>query len=141
MSRIMPSLGTVPRVTFTQPRLPRRCAYPYRYRVRFHSQDELVVACASTDRQQQLQRVGAHHAMTGLPTPPTRTRPDLTRRRRTSPQVRAAASLTLSLASPHQAYHGDIHRAPVAGAGGALQTAAPTRTRLVRRLPYGEIAV
>ena len=70
--------------------------------------------------------------------PQTHPRPEPPRMRRTSPQVRAAASLTRI---PHKVYYGDVHRAPVAAAGSALQTAAPTRTRLLRRLPEDEIAV
>ena len=42
--------------------------------------------------------------------------------RRTSPQVKAAASLTRI---PHKVYYGDVHRTPVAAASSALQTAAP----------------
>ena len=43
-------------------------------------------------------------------------------------------------AVPHEAYHGDVHRAPAPGDGSALKTSAPTMTRLVPRLSDGEIA-
>ena len=138
MSLIMPSRGLS--VPLTEARLSRRRAYPNRYLVRLHSQHELVVARAPAGRQQELHRVGAHHAVAILPNAshtyatrpaayPLHVPPDK-RRRLAHPQPGV----------PHQAYHRNIQRATPTGARSTLQPTAPSPTRFVRRLPYGEVA-
>ena len=60
MSRIMPSLGLSNRVNWAEARLSRRGAYPHRYLVQSHAQDELAIAPAMSDRQKRPHAVGAH---------------------------------------------------------------------------------
>ena len=130
--------GTVPRVAFTQPSLPRRRAYPYRYLVRPHAQKRLVVARATAHRRQHFHSVGANHAVIGFADTNTT---GATGYLLQGPSGQRGRFARPEPGVPHQANHRHVKSSPPASIGHPFRMPAPAAALLIGALPYGQVAV